>query len=485
MGAWFSAERLSRPLARVTAKVCCLVVALVLLPTACLLAAETSSTGHSETALKKSPKKSYDKIRTYWDPRRKGEMIYQGNTLIVDGPYQEPDARPASPHELMDFATGNSSDGLGPESAQSYSADSPERIMWDPHRRGTVVFQGNTFIHEGPFANSRARPAAPHELIDITTAESARRIAADPESAVGDEEPYSPTPANPNNQSVVRYQYDPFDRRTVVNEHGRETNILYGAPGDSRPMMEIPRDGKGPTVRHIWNGNQKLASVVGGQAYYYHYDGSGNVVAVTNKKGEVVDRRSYDPYGDTDRRGSRKLDDTGFAGAYGVQHDRATGLHYMRHRYYDRSTGRFISAEPLISRGFISTRNRYSYVGNNPVVRIDPLGLWYVDVSGSVTLPGGYQIGGSIQLGSEGVYVSPSLGVGVGTPISGSVTWSPCESVSGPAWGAQAGAGPMVQVGQGGDAEWFQEYGLGTPGVSGNVYEYSPLWDWGEPEEGK
>jgi hypothetical protein len=47
-------------------------------------------------------------------------------------------------------------------------------------------------------------------------------------------------------------------------------------------------------------------------------------------------------------------------------------MKYYRARYYDASTGRFISEDPL---GFNVDANFYAYVGNNPVLFRDPSGL--------------------------------------------------------------------------------------------------------------
>lgn len=45
---------------------------------------------------------------------------------------------------------------------------------------------------------------------------------------------------------------------------------------------------------------------------------------------------------------------------------------YYRARYYDPSTGRFVSSDPIGLRGGI---NSYTYVGNSPLRWIDPSGL--------------------------------------------------------------------------------------------------------------
>jgi RHS repeat-associated protein len=79
--------------------------------------------------------------------------------------------------------------------------------------------------------------------------------------------------------------------------------------------------------------------------------------------GEVIDRTINNPDCDIP---------VGFAGAFGVIRE-PNGLYYMNARYYDPSTGRFLSEDPLGLGGGDLTL--YSYAGNNPVVFVDPSGL--------------------------------------------------------------------------------------------------------------
>jgi RHS repeat-associated protein len=55
----------------------------------------------------------------------------------------------------------------------------------------------------------------------------------------------------------------------------------------------------------------------------------------------------------------------------GRDFDSETNLYYYRARYYDPAAGRFLSEDPI---GTYSV-NKYVYVRNNPVNRVDPSGL--------------------------------------------------------------------------------------------------------------
>jgi len=56
----------------------------------------------------------------------------------------------------------------------------------------------------------------------------------------------------------------------------------------------------------------------------------------------------------------------------GQYYDSETGLHYNYFRYYDPSTGRYVTPDPIGLDGGI---NLFTYVGNNPVAFVDPEGL--------------------------------------------------------------------------------------------------------------
>ena len=61
---------------------------------------------------------------------------------------------------------------------------------------------------------------------------------------------------------------------------------------------------------------------------------------------------------------------------YRGYYDVDTGLYYLPARYYDPTTGRFISADDIAYADpeTINGLNLYAYCGNNPVMNIGPTG---------------------------------------------------------------------------------------------------------------
>lgn len=121
-----------------------------------------------------------------------------------------------------------------------------------------------------------------------------------------------------------------------------------------------------------------------GTAYYYHYDSRGSTIALTDAGQNVTDAYAYDPFG-------RSVNSTGatanpfrYVGRYGVMEE-GNGLQFMRARYYDPEIGRFLSKDPIPpALGDIETINLYAYVKNNPIILIDPMGLWWEELKTGV-----------------------------------------------------------------------------------------------------
>ena len=106
----------------------------------------------------------------------------------------------------------------------------------------------------------------------------------------------------------------------------------------------------------------------GGTVTYLHSDHLGSVGATT---GAVVSTMEYDPWGAVCSGGATAATRKSFTG----QERDDTGLLNYNARLYDSTLGRFISADTIApDRANPQTRNRYSYVLNNPLRWTDPTG---------------------------------------------------------------------------------------------------------------
>ena len=62
----------------------------------------------------------------------------------------------------------------------------------------------------------------------------------------------------------------------------------------------------------------------------------------------------------------------------GQRYDSASGLSQNYFRDYEAATGRYVQSDPIGLSGDTST---YGYVGGNPMIGIDPMGLYYGDTT--------------------------------------------------------------------------------------------------------
>ncbi len=85
--------------------------------------------------------------------------------------------------------------------------------------------------------------------------------------------------------------------------------------------------------------------------------------------GKVVEELALTAFGEAEKPVAPGATHARFAGQW---YDEETGLHYNRYRYYDPSTGRYISPEPLGLEGGLQP---FTYADNNPFEIIDPNGL--------------------------------------------------------------------------------------------------------------
>lgn len=121
---------------------------------------------------------------------------------------------------------------------------------------------------------------------------------------------------------------------------------------------------------------------------YAHRDHLGSVDSLTTGLGAVLQRTSFDPFGE--RRALDRASDLqpeqldallagedvqGARGFTGHEHRNRTGFVHMGGRVYDPRIGRFVTPDPMVQAPWMAQgHNRYAYVMNSPLSFVDPAG---------------------------------------------------------------------------------------------------------------
>ena len=187
---------------------------------------------------------------------------------------------------------------------------------------------------------------------------------------------------NCTSDGVRSYTWNMADQLVGVTQSGQTTTWVYDGLGRRAQerlngtvtkqwiwaglALAEERDAANYVVRRFYPQGEEINGV----PYYYTRDHLGSVREVTDAGGTIVASLDYDPYGRTTQTSGTLQATFGFAG---YQRHAATGLYLTHYRAYDPDVGRWLSRDPIGEAGGI---NLYGYVGNNPINRIDPLGLW-------------------------------------------------------------------------------------------------------------
>ncbi len=169
----------------------------------------------------------------------------------------------------------------------------------------------------------------------------------------------------------IDYLLDAQDRRTARKVNGTMVQaFLY--LDSLRPAAEL--DGSGAVVSEFVYASDRMVPdylVKNGATYRIITDHLGSprlVLDVTT--GQVVQQMDHDEFGRVILDTNPGFQPFGFAGGL---YDRDTGLIHFGAREYDPETGRWLTKDPIRFAG--GDANLFAYCGNDPVNRIDPLGL--------------------------------------------------------------------------------------------------------------
>lgn len=207
------------------------------------------------------------------------------------------------------------------------------------------------------------------------------------------------------------YNYDGFDRMTGVQNSQGAISYTYKPDG-----LRLSKTVNGETTTHIWEGDQIALELngagevknkyvrginliygeegTGANRKYFLYNGHGDATQLTDTTGTVVKSYEYDAFGNEKNIDSNDINPFRYSGEY---YDEETGTIYLRARYYDPGTSRWLSPDAYWNPGnmiygedpentvpditaIMQSSNLSAFCMNNPIMYKDPNGLsvWLV-----------------------------------------------------------------------------------------------------------
>ncbi len=253
----------------------------------------------------------------------------------------------------------------------------------------------------------------------------------------------------------TEFSYDGLSRRIGLVEKNGATVLQARQFIWEGLRIAAERDAAGQLVRRYWSeGEEQIDAAGTATALYYVRDHLGSVREMVDRAGAVRARYDYGVWGERTKREGDLDTAVGYTGHY---YHAPSGLHLAPYRAYDAETGRWLSRDPIEEGGGL---NLYGYVGNTPLIYIDPLGF-----SARESWIRGCEIAGA----GAGAVLG-FIGGGGGGAIAGAGVASIATAPTGAYLGAGLGAAGGAVVGN--------AVGKATAGLAGAIENMMSGGDW-------
>lgn len=303
---------------------------------------------------------------------------------------------------LVDFGYDNASNltsEVHPNGISTqYGYDLASRLDSITHRRSdTSVFASYGFTLDDVGNHTSVTSVDPLSAPDpavsdtVYTIDKDNRLIADSEGVTYAHDSNGNRTSRTAAGVTTTYDYDFENRLTQVSEPGTTIDHIYDGLGN-----RIAKVVNGVVTRYVLDLSGSMSAVLAetdasnsasayyvygqglaaqitpaGNRYAYHFDNRGSTVAISDLAESLSNRYAYNAFGEVADDQVSVPNHFKYAGRFGVL-DEANGQHFMRARFYDGRSGRFLAKDPVSFEG--GDWNLYAYVGNNPVMGLDPTG---------------------------------------------------------------------------------------------------------------
>ena len=244
---------------------------------------------------------------------------------------------------------------------------------------------------------------------------------------------------------TTSHVYDGDGRRVATTADGATTSFVLDTGGETETVLTETTGGQTATYTY---GLGLISRETAGGMQYYLADALGSTRLITDASGTITGECTFDAFGNPTASSGGAGNRFSFTGQWAEPED----LTFLRARFYEPETGRFLSVDPVAGDKTDSQAlNPYAYCRNNPTLLVDPKGekSWDFLSSSETAL--------SLSWGKSVLEAIPGVGAGV---------WLASRETDVAAIGAGLYRGDVVAVSKGaGYLSWSLIARLFTPVV--------------------
>jgi RHS repeat-associated protein len=185
---------------------------------------------------------------------------------------------------------------------------------------------------------------------------------------------------------TVAFTYDSMGQRLSRSAGADSVNYVWNY-ATGLPTVAAVQSGGADQRYYIWLPDGSLLAGVdaaSGARQFFHFDETGSTMFLSDDNGSVTDTYAMTPYGESVLQTGTTDNPFTFQGRYGVMQESGTAFYFMRARYYDGATMRFLSRDTRLSTG-PREMNPYGFAMGNPLRFHDATGAAPVE-NGPVTM---------------------------------------------------------------------------------------------------
>jgi len=190
------------------------------------------------------------------------------------------------------------------------------------------------------------------------------------------------------NGITTTFGYDPLGHRIKRTRGSDQTRYVLDLSGALSLVLQTTTSSGVVRANYIYGLGliERIDSL--GTELFYHFDSRHNTIAISDKNDSIKATYTYTLFGIITSQTGYILQPFTFLGEFGIEKE-TESLYYIRLRYYDANTARFITKDFLFGDEFDPlTLNRYIYASNDPLLMYDITGLYGgKDNNGSVGQP--------------------------------------------------------------------------------------------------